>query len=110
MNNLNTLAEKYDEKIKTGSQDDICALVEEVNKFTSEELSSEKRCCAHYLLGNLHGKLALLFQEDSSSWQNNNSDLIIVDGDLFHQQLCNAVALFGLQAVPKAVEVPNMSS
>ena len=72
MNNLNTLAEKCAEKIQTGSKDDICDLVEEVEKLTYGEHSKEKRCFAHYLLGNLHGKLASLLQEDASGWRDDN--------------------------------------
>lgn len=72
MNNLNTLAEKCDKKIQTGSKDDICDLVEEVEKLTSDEHSKEKRCFAHYLLGNLRGKLASLLQEDASGWRDDN--------------------------------------
>ena len=72
MNDINSLAEKCDEKIQGGSEHDICALVEEVKKFTSDNNSNEKRSYAHYLLGNLHGKLALLRQEVASGWRNDS--------------------------------------
>ena len=70
MSNLNILAEQCDAAISDANEQNINDLIEVVTKYTSKDCSSEKRCYAHYLLGNLHGKLASLLQEDTSGWRN----------------------------------------
>jgi len=83
MVDLNILAEQCDEKIQNGNEEDIRSLLETVKVFTSEEHSDEKRSCAYYLLGNLHGKLASLLQENASGWRKNiSSGNISPEGDI----------------------------
>ena len=72
MSNLNILAEQCDAAISDANEQNINDLIEVVTKYTSKDCSSEKRCYAHYLLGNLHGKLVWILKEDASGWQNNN--------------------------------------
>jgi hypothetical protein len=72
MSNLNVLAEQCDAAISDANEQNINDLIKVVTKYTSKDYSNEKRCCAHYLLGNLHGKLIWILQESASGWRNDN--------------------------------------
>ena len=72
MSNLNTLAEACDAAILDSNEQNIQDLIKTATKYTTETYSNEERCYAHYLLGNLHGKLVWILKEDASGWRNNN--------------------------------------
>ncbi len=71
MSDLNVLAEQCDAAISDANEQSINDLIEVVTKYTSKDCSNEKRCCAHYLLGNLYGTLSSILQESASGWRKN---------------------------------------
>jgi len=77
MLDLNIIAAESDKAIHEGNKEVTEQLIKQLNQHLDQDISEQKKCYTHYILGNLYNNLSNIMAENPSGWKDDNYPLFL---------------------------------